>query len=155
MGNGTVNNKQGNKGTNDGSFCMQWSRCRPILMFILWYLLIIVIVFIGNYSSFKSFWATYFALSFSILPLPFTIFPAIIVSIRTKNNKSNPDYINSILYIDGRKIETINNIPFQCKFYCFHRTNYDVYLCYKGKIYSKVANLYEERVCSLEITVDD
>jgi len=137
---------------------MQWSQYRPILMFILWYLFIIVIVFIDNLALFKSFWAAlrYFALFFCIaLPIPFIIFPAIIISIGTKNNKSNPDYINGILYINGKKIDKINTIPFQCKFYCFHRTNYDVYLCYKDKIYHSKANLYEEKVCSLEIIVDD
>jgi len=160
MGNGTVNNKQGNKDTNDSFFCMQWPSHRPILLFIIWYFITILIVFLGDiFAFFESFLIAlgYFALFFCItLPIPFIIFPAIIISIGTKNNKSCLYNINNcILYIDGIKIENISTIPFQCKIYCFYRSNYDVYLCYNDKIYHSKANLYEERVCSLEIIVDD
>jgi hypothetical protein len=132
--------------------CFGWSTYKPVILSLIWLFAILgVIIFL-----FSTKWGIVLIcllLFVLLLPLPFITFPLIIVSIMN-NTGQRQKGINSIMYIDSRQI-AITDIPSQHKIYCFRKSSYNIHLCYNGELYSKVANLYEERVCSLEIIVDD
>ena len=165
MGQGVVNNRQCEEGVFNRTLIklkgfFRMNKLKPVLL--AWFWLIVILAVLGV-NIFKLYGLQFckdwdivlilFLLFLLLIPLPLITFPLIIVSIMN-NTRQRKTSIDCILYIDSRKIK-ITDIPSQHKIYCFRKSSYNVHLCYKGKLDSEIANLYEEKVCSLEIIVDD
>jgi hypothetical protein len=141
-------------------------RHRPVCWAIIWiavvYICIGVIFFEEIWASFPVILPLLFLLT---VPLPFFLFPSIVISVRVKNDSSYKgneeksinkckDKDGLCLMVDGREIN-IGDLPAQVKVYCARKSNHKVYLCHDNILYHEEADLYEEHTCSVEIVAEE
>lgn len=140
----------------------RWYTHRPVILSLTWMFVICLLLSyaicngiqkyllcnnaeINNYHSFIGYAIILWIVA---LPLPFKFLPVIIISVKQSDDRKDVK-----IAVDNRTI-TIKGKKTQCKIYCSRKSDYVVSIFQGDKfIGSKSANLYEEKVCSLEFDI--